>query len=121
MKGVYFLTDEHGRVKIGRCETQARIKAVSKKCGAALTLARFIARDDNWLVETWLHEKFRSDRLPGTYTSGDREWYRFRVEMLEIQPPTKAEMESLIDRFGWISENIRKGFAETFSEEIQSI
>ena|SRR5271165_420001 len=117
MEGVYFITDDHGRVKIGSSyDVEARFKALQSDYSdhpARLRLVRVIEREDFWRIETWLHEKYRADCHPGAWRPGTREWFTFREEMMSVQPPSKEEFDELQEKHGWGSflQTLRKHFA----------
>lgn len=82
-KGVYFLLDGSGRVKIGVTnDVSRRMSGVQTGCSTELSLIRFI-EGAGPKVERWLHRKFSAHRVQG-------EWFNFSDEMMEVTPPDEV-------------------------------
>ena len=77
---VYFIADEHGRVKIGNATNpEDRLRALQTGNPDQLQLLRVIAGDE--ATETWLHKHFDALHIKG-------EWFHYHDEMLTIVVPS---------------------------------
>lgn len=82
-KGVYFILDGTGRVKIGVTDDIARrMSGIQTGCSTELVLVRFIGGAGP-KVERWLHRRFSGHRVQG-------EWFDFSDEMMTITPPDEV-------------------------------
>lgn len=95
---VYFIrVGEEGPVKIGHAaDVTARLGSLQVGHHERLYLLR--ALDGGAEIESWFHKQFAADHIRG-------EWYNYRPEMEEIEPPDLAAMapsaiSELIDAFG---------------------
>lgn len=83
--GVYIISGEAGRVKIGVTKNlQSRMRAIQTSTSARVELLRFIDNAQR-KTERWMHREFDKLRLQG-------EWFRFDEKMLTIVVPNEADM-----------------------------
>lgn len=87
---IYFIGDEHGRVKIGHAlDMQKRLSGLQTSCADNLSILRLI--DGGEPTERWLHRRFAEAHIRG-------EWFRFLPEMLSILPPDEIPVPRVVKR-----------------------
>jgi hypothetical protein len=87
---VYFICDEHRRVKIGWAnDPVARRNSLQPASADRLQIIRVIA-GCGLLTEQWLHKNFSALRLHS-------EWFKFADVMLTISPPKEIDLEQRRD------------------------
>lgn len=87
---VYFISDEHGRVKIGHAlDVEKRLSGLQTSCADALYVMRLI--DGGEPTERWLHRRFAAAHIRG-------EWFRFVPDMLAVVPPDEVPVRRVVKR-----------------------
>ena len=97
---VYFIRDEHDRVKIGSANDPEKCRRQLQRGNADRLEVVRVIKSAEWCfaLETWLHERFREYRLPLVFL-GRREWFHYREEMMSVQPPPDEVLEGIDLRY----------------------